>query len=73
MSWDSVILNFCAKNLKAHLHGEETYRNFKPKRWKRNGKVRKCYSDLTGKNSYILICYLSTLIAKECGENMIVT
>ena len=56
-----------------YLHGEETYRNFKPKRWKRHGKVRKCYSDLTGKNSYILICYLSTLIAKECRENMIVT
>jgi hypothetical protein len=36
-------------------------------------KYVKCYSDLTGKNGYILTCYLSTLIAKECGENMIVT
>ena len=36
-------------------------------------KFVKCYSDLTGKKSYILTCYLSTLIAKECGENMIVT
>jgi hypothetical protein len=34
-------------------------------------KFVKCYSDLTGKN--ILTCYLSTLIAKECDENMIVT
>ena len=36
-------------------------------------KFVKCYSDLTGKNSYILTCYLSILIAKECSENMIVT
>ena len=36
-------------------------------------KFVKCYSDLTGKNSYILTCYLSTLIAKECSENMVVT
>jgi hypothetical protein len=37
-------------------------------------KFVKCYSDLTGKNSYILTCYfISTLIAKECSENMIVT
>jgi hypothetical protein len=36
-------------------------------------KFVKCYSYLTGKNSHILTCYLSTLIAKECDENMIVT
>ena len=36
-------------------------------------KFVNCYSDLTGKNSYILTCYLSILIAKECSENMIVT
>jgi hypothetical protein len=36
-------------------------------------KFVKCYSDLTGKNSFILTCYLSTLIEKECSENMIVT
>jgi hypothetical protein len=36
-------------------------------------KFVKCYSDLTGKNSSILTCYLSTLIAKECDENIIVT
>ena len=36
-------------------------------------KFVKCYSDLTGKNSYILTCYLSLLIVKECGENMNVT
>jgi hypothetical protein len=35
-------------------------------------KFVKCYSDLTGKNSFILTCHLSTLIAKECSENMIV-
>ena len=36
-------------------------------------KFVKYYSDLTRKHSYILTYYLSTLIAKECGENMIVT
>jgi hypothetical protein len=36
-------------------------------------KFVKCYSDLTDKNSFISTCYLSTLIAKECSEHMIVT
>ena len=36
-------------------------------------KFVKCYSDLIGKNSFIWTCYLSTLIVKECSENMIVT
>ena len=65
MPWDSVVSNVCAKNLK-DIYMSYMVNKFieisNPNDGKGMEKFVKCYSDLTGKNSFILICNLSTLM-----------